>query len=76
VACGLVAYSLIASYEYASLRAMDTQDEPTERIVRTTITLPESLSEGIRTLAEKHDRPLSWEIRRALEAHLAHEAAA
>lgn len=49
---------------------MDTQDQQPERIVRTTITLPETLAKGIKDLAKTNDRPLSREIGRALKAHL------
>lgn len=49
---------------------MSTQDDQPDRIVRTTITLPERVDQEIRDLAERHDRPLSREIRRALEAHI------
>ena len=50
---------------------MDTQDEQRdERVVRTSISIPESVDAAIRQLAHKHDRPLSREIRRAIEAHV------
>lgn len=49
-------------------------ERPDDEIVRNTITLPRSLSEGMRELATRHDRPISWEFRRAIESHLANEA--
>jgi predicted transcriptional regulator len=53
---------------------METQDQPTERIIRTTLTISETLDKGLRELAEKNGRPLSWEYRRAIEAHIAANA--
>lgn len=53
---------------------MDTQEQPTERIIRTTLTISETLDRGLRDLADKNGRPLSWEYRRAIEAHLAANA--
>ena len=35
-----------------------------------TVRIPEDLYDRLRALAEKTDRPLAREIRRALEAHL------
>ena len=55
---------------------MTTQElRVTEDVVRTTISLPASVDRAIRDLAEKHDRPLSREIRRAIDAHLDAESA-
>lgn len=73
MACGSVACGLIASYEYATLHAMDTQDDRAEEIVRTTVMVPRWLDTAIREMAEKNDRPLSREIRQALKAHVGME---
>lgn len=74
MACGHIACCLIASYRYVILHIMDTQEQPTERIIRTTLTISETLDRGLRDLADKNGRPLSWEYRRAIEAHLAANA--
>ena len=55
---------------------MSTQsDSATGEMVRTTVMVPKALDQAIRDLAEAHDRPLSREVRRALEAHVEREKA-
>lgn len=50
---------------------MPTQDaHEAGRLVRTSVLVPEATDEALRKLAEKGQRPLSWEIRRALEDHV------
>lgn len=44
-----------------------------EQLVRTSVLVPETTDEALRELAEKGQRPLSWEIRRALEDHVARQ---
>ena len=71
----LLARHLIASYTDAILRAMNTQDarDDVSRLVRTSVLLPEETDRALRQLAAAGDRPLSREIRRALEDHVARE---
>jgi predicted transcriptional regulator len=53
---------------------MDTQDpRATERLIRTSVLIPEPIDTALRKLADDGDRPLSREIRRALEDHVARE---
>jgi predicted transcriptional regulator len=55
---------------------MDTQDRrATEKLVRTSVLIPERVDSALRSLAHDGDRPLSREIRRALEDHVAREVA-
>lgn len=44
-----------------------------ERLVRTSILVTEETDRALRALADKGERPLSWEIRRALEDHVERE---
>jgi predicted transcriptional regulator len=44
-----------------------------ELIIRTTVMLPERLDKAIRQLAEEANRPLSRQIRQALEEHVERE---
>jgi predicted transcriptional regulator len=39
-------------------------------LVRTSVLIAQDTDQALRALAEKADRPLSWEIRRALETHV------
>ena len=48
--------------------------QPDEEIVRVTVTLTRTIDTAIRELAATNDRPLSREIRRALEAHIERES--
>ena len=51
---------------------MNTQtDSAPTRLVRTSILIPEATDTALRAMAEKGNRPLSREIRTALEAHVA-----
>lgn len=50
---------------------MTTQDQRGhEKLVRTSVLLPESTDAALRELAEVADRPLSREIRRGLEQYV------
>ena len=40
------------------------------KLVRTSVLIPADTDASLRLLAEKGKRPLSWEIRQALEAHV------
>lgn len=54
---------------------METQaDGAKTTVVRTTITLPDAMMEELRGLARYNGRPLSWEVRRAIQAHLEAES--
>lgn len=56
---------------------MATQDSRVEaKLERTSVLLREDTMVALRSLAEKGDRPLSREIRRAIEAHVEREAKA
>lgn len=44
-------------------------------LVRTSILVSPEVDQAIRGLAEKAERPLSWEIRRALEEYIERQAA-
>jgi predicted transcriptional regulator len=44
------------------------------KLVRTSILVPEDTDRKLRELAEAAHRPLSWEIRLALEAHVGERA--
>lgn len=44
-----------------------------EKLVRTSILIPESVDEALRKLADEGKRPLSWEIRHALEEYVERE---
>jgi predicted transcriptional regulator len=53
---------------------MDTQaDRANGKLVRTSVLIPEDIDARLRALAAQGDRPLSREIRRALEDHVARE---
>lgn len=56
---------------------MSTQGDPpstrVSKLTRTSILVPVETDQALRELAEKGERPLSWEIRRALEAHVERE---
>jgi predicted transcriptional regulator len=43
-------------------------------LVRTSILVTAETDQALRRLAEEGKRPLSWEIRQALEAHVARQA--
>jgi predicted transcriptional regulator len=43
------------------------------KLVRTTVMVPEQMDAEMRRLAEEHGRPLAWELRRALQAHIDRE---
>ena len=50
---------------------MDTQDaRASAKLVRTSVLIPPDVHEGLQQLAGAGERPLSWEIRRALEEHV------
>lgn len=56
---------------------MATQPDRVEtKLIRTSVLLPESTDRALRDLAEKADRPLSREIRRALEEYVERESLA
>lgn len=42
----------------------------TSKLVRTSILVHEETDQALRRLAERGKRPLSWEIREALERHV------
>lgn len=53
---------------------MTTQDgRVPQALIRTSVLIHEDTDKALRTLAEKGDRPLSREIRRALEDHVQRE---
>lgn len=57
------------------LRAMTTQSQRNNiRLVRTSVLVGEDTDRALRDLANKGERPLSWEIRRALEDHVERES--
>jgi predicted transcriptional regulator len=41
-----------------------------QKLVRTSVLVPEEVDASLRLLADKGKRPLSWEIRQALENHV------
>lgn len=43
------------------------------KLVRTSILVPEATDKALRRLAKQGKRPLSWEIRHALERHVERE---
>lgn len=43
----------------------------TSELIRTSVLVKSATDRALRDLAEKAHRPLSWEIRLALEAHVA-----
>lgn len=53
---------------------MATKGKP-EQLVRTSVLVPEATDEALRKLADEGQRPLSWEIRRALEDHVERQVA-
>jgi predicted transcriptional regulator len=56
---------------------MDTQDgrvAAQPRLARSSVLVREDTLEALRELAEQAERPLSWEIRRALEEYVAANA--
>lgn len=52
-----------------------TQSTRISKLVRTSVLIPAETDASLRLLAEKGERPLSWEIRKALEAHVEDEIA-
>jgi predicted transcriptional regulator len=50
-------------------------DTKLQKLVRTSVLVPAETDAALRLLAEKGKRPLSWEIRQALEAHVKAEVA-
>jgi len=40
------------------------------KLVRTSVLIPVETDTSLRLLAKRGERPLSWEIRKALEAHV------
>lgn len=50
----------------------DTNSEPAQ-LVRTSVLVKAKTDRALRALAEQAHRPLSWEIRLALEAHVAED---
>lgn len=53
---------------------MKTQsDRATSRLVRTSVLVPSEVDKALRAMCEGK-RPLSWEIREALENHIRKEA--
>lgn len=46
---------------------METKDKDEERLVRTSVLVRESTDQALRDLAEQGNRPLSYQIRIALE---------
>ena len=66
---------LCSSYGRATVREpmanrKDTRTANTSRLVRTSVLLREDTDLALRELAEEGKRPLSYEIRAALEAHV------
>lgn len=49
---------------------MANSKDRTEKLIRTSVLVPEVTDRRLRELADKGERPLSWEIRRALEEHV------
>jgi len=49
-------------------------DKTNPTLVRTSVLVREQTDRDLRDLAEQARRPLSWEIRLALEAHVEREA--
>ena len=49
--------------------------EDSGRLVRTTVLVPEPTLQALKDLARTAERPLSWEIRRALEDYVTARAA-
>jgi len=47
-----------------------TPEPSPTKLVRTSILVTEETDRELRRLAEQGERPLSWEIRRALEDHV------
>ncbi len=47
-----------------------TPEPSPTKLVRTSILVTEDTDRELRRLAEQGERPLSWEIRRALEDHV------
>lgn len=45
-------------------------ERDTEELIRTTVLVPRAVHARLKQLAEAGERPLSWEIRRALEAYV------
>lgn len=50
--------------------------EKQSKLVRTSVLVTDETDRSLRALAEAAHRPLSWEIRLALEAHVATETKA
>lgn len=53
---------------------MKTKDKP-QKIIRTSVALPEDLDRAIRELAAKGDRSITREVRRAVERYVESERA-
>lgn len=55
---------------------MSTQDarDTVEQLERTSVLVPQATMQALRDLADAGDRPLSREIRRALEDHVRRQA--
>lgn len=51
-------------------------EKPNPKLVRTSVLVTDETDMALRSLAEKAHRPLSWEIRLALEAHVERETEA
>lgn len=58
------------------MRAMTTnlQTESSRTLVRTSVLVSADTDQALRALAARSHRPLSWEIRLALEAHVQQHA--
>jgi predicted transcriptional regulator len=50
-----------------------TNDKGDAKLVRTSVLVSEETDRALREIADKAHRPLSWEIRLALEAHVQRE---
>lgn len=55
--------------------ANDKGNDNGARLVRTSILVPEDVDQALRKLADAGKRPLSWEIRHALEEYVEKAAA-
>jgi predicted transcriptional regulator len=51
-------------------------EQDSELIIRTTVMLPERLDKALRQLAAEGNRPLSRQVRQALEEHVERETKA
>jgi len=59
----------------ANGKGTSQSSKATPALVRTSILVPADVDEALRNLADRGQRPLSWEIRRALEDHVERQAA-